>query len=356
MYSGSKHLCELIPFKHGYLMSRPQIDATKVSMVTVDDGNDGQRVDNFLIYLLKGAPKTLVYRIIRKGEVRVNKGRVKADTRIKSGDIVRVPPVRLPDAAEVPDVSPALQGILDNSILYEDDGLIAVNKPHGLAVHGGSGVSLGLIEALRKLRPNHEFLELVHRLDRDTSGVILVAKKRKVLTVLQKMLVDKKGIRKRYLALVHGRWDKATTDIRLPLLRTERKSGERIVVVSEEGKSCHTKTRLLASAGRYSLIEAEPVTGRTHQIRVHTLSQGHIIAGDEKYSDRIDALADKESGIRRLCLHAWRLSFTNPLNGEKLHLEATPDKELRNIFRNAGCEVDLSSKYLTESPSKGITK
>lgn len=333
-------------------MSRPQIDATKVSMVTIDDGNDGQRIDNFLLYMLKGVPRTLVYRIIRKGEVRVNKGRVKADTRINTGDVVRIPPVRLPDATEVPDVSPALQGILDGAILYEDDGLIAVNKPHGLAVHGGSGVSLGLIEALRKMRPDHEFLELVHRLDRDTSGVILVAKKRKVLTALQKMLVDKKGIRKRYLALVHGCWNKTTTDVRLPLLRTERKSGERIVVVSEEGKTCHTKTRLLSSVGRYSLIEAEPVTGRTHQIRVHALSQGSVIAGDEKYSDRIEILADKEAGIRRLCLHAWRLSFTNPLNGEKLHLEASPDKELRKIFRDTGCEVDLT----VDTSNKGGNK
>ncbi len=321
-------------------MPRPQLDPAKVNFIDVDEGNDGQRLDNFLLSLLKGAPKTLVYRIIRKGEVRINKGRAKADSRLKRGDRVRVPPVRLPEANEVPDVSPALQKILKDSVLYEDDALLAVNKPHGLAVHGGSGVSLGLIEALRKTRPDHSFLELVHRLDRDTSGVILVAKKRKALTILQQMLVDKRGISKKYLALVHGHWDAGVTDIRLPLLRTERQSGERVVVVSEDGKSCHTRMRLLSEGGRYSLIEAEPVTGRTHQIRVHCLSQGAAIAGDVKYSDRTEALQDKEQGIRRLCLHAWRLGFRHPISGERLNIEAKPDGELRSIFHKVGCSYE----------------
>lgn len=321
-------------------MPKPQLDPAKVNFIDVDEGNDGQRLDNFLLSLLKGAPKTLVYRIIRKGEVRINKGRAKADSRLKKGDRVRVPPVRLPEANEVPDVSPALHKILKDSVLYEDDALLAVNKPHGLAVHGGSGVSLGLIEALRKVRPDHSFLELVHRLDRDTSGVILIAKKRKALTALQQMLVDKRGISKKYLALVHGRWDPAVSDIRLPLLRTERQSGERIVVVSEEGKSCHTRTRLLSEGKRYSLVEAEPVTGRTHQIRVHCLAQGAAIAGDEKYSDRTEKQQDKDEGIRRLCLHAWRLSFRHPISGERLSIEAKPDGELKSIFRNVGCNLE----------------
>ncbi len=321
-------------------MSKPQLDPAKVNFIDVDEGNDGQRLDNFLLSLLKGAPKTLVYRIIRKGEVRINKGRAKADSRLKKGDRVRVPPVRLPEANEVPDVSPALHKILKDSVLYEDDALLAVNKPHGLAVHGGSGVSLGLIEALRKVRPDHSFLELVHRLDRDTSGVILIAKKRKALTALQQMLVDKRGISKKYLALVHGHWDPVVSDIRLPLLRTERQSGERIVVVSEEGKSCHTRTRLLSEGKRYSLVEAEPVTGRTHQIRVHCLAQGAAIAGDEKYSDRTEKQRDKDEGIRRLCLHAWRLSFRHPISGERLSIEAKPDGELKSIFRKVGCNLE----------------
>ena len=316
------------------------LNQAKVSFVEVTSDNHGQRVDNFLLTLLKGAPKTLVYRIIRKGEVRVNKGRVKADTRLSSGDVVRVPPVRLATKNDVPDVSPQLNQLLNNSILYEDDGLIAINKPHGLAVHGGSGVSLGLIEALRKMRPNHSFLELVHRLDRDTSGVILVAKKRAVLTALQKMLVDKKGIRKQYLALVHGLWDVSIRKVCLPLLRTERQSGERIVVVSEEGKESLTKTSLIKQGSRYSLIEAEPVTGRTHQIRVHTLSQGHVIAGDVKYSDKLDEATDKSSGVRRLCLHAWKLSFRHPESGESIALCAPIDGELEALFRDADCLVE----------------
>ena len=178
-------------------MTNNIIDPTKVSFVTVTESNDGQRIDNFLLSLLKGVPRTLVYRIVRKGEVRVNKGRVKADSRIHIGDVVRIPPIRLPEQGELPDVSSALERLLNEAIVYEDDGLLAVNKPHGLAVHGGSGISLGLIEALRKMRPDHAFLELVHRLDRDTSGIILVAKKRSVLTALQRMLVAQKGIRKR---------------------------------------------------------------------------------------------------------------------------------------------------------------
>ena len=323
-------------------MSKTRHDPTRVSFIQIDEDNHGQRVDNFLLTLLKGAPKSLVYRIIRKGEVRLNKGRVKADSRLSKGDTLRVPPVRLPEQGEVPDVSPALAELLSDSILYEDEGLLAVNKPHGLAVHGGSGVSLGMIEALRKLRPQHSFLELVHRLDRDTSGVILVAKKRSVLTALQQMLVNKQGIRKQYLALVHGQWDANVQDVKLPLLRTERQSGERIVVVSEEGKSAHTRTRLLSSGRKYSLVAAEPVTGRTHQIRVHCLSQGHIIAGDQKYSDKVLAEMDKAQGIQRLCLHAWQLNFRHPMTGEQLHLVAPPDDELTGVFEKAGCKLEVA--------------
>lgn len=318
-------------------MSKLSFDTSKVSFVEVTQDNAGQRVDNFLISLLKGAPKTLVYRIIRKGEVRVNKGRVKADTKLQSGDLVRIPPVRLAKKEEVPDVSPALSGLLQDSVLYEDDSLLAVNKPHGLAVHGGSGVSLGLIEALRKMRPDHSFLELVHRLDRDTSGVILIAKKRAALTSLQRMLANKKGIRKQYLALVHGIWDQGKKLVDLPLLRTERQSGERIVVVSAEGKPSLTKTKLMKKGQNYSLIQAEPVTGRTHQIRVHTLYNGHVIAGDQKYSDRVDAEKDKSMQVRRLCLHAWRLSFRHPITGEPVSIEAPIDPELKAIYRSVDC-------------------
>lgn len=319
-------------------MSNQQPDQTKVTLVEITEDNHGQRVDNFLLTALKGVPRTLVYRIIRKGEVRVNKGRVKADSRLQSGDIIRIPPVRVPDKNETPDVSPALNGLLDSAIVYEDAGLLAVNKPHGLAVHGGSGVSLGMIEALRKMRPDHTFLELVHRLDRDTSGIILVAKKRSVLTALQRMLANKSGIKKRYLALVHGAWPEVVTDVKLPLLRTERKSGERIVLVDDEGKTSHTRYSLLASGSHYSLVEAEPVTGRTHQIRVHCQSQGCTIAGDEKYGDKSEQDIDRQRGVRRLCLHAHQLAFRHPSTGEELCLNAEPGEELRHLFKKVGCE------------------
>ncbi|MCA6061073.1 23S rRNA pseudouridine(955/2504/2580) synthase RluC [Thalassolituus sp. ST750PaO-4] len=322
-------------------MSNHEIDTGKVSLLTVTADNDGQRVDNFLISVLKGVPKTLVYRIIRKGEVRVNKGRVKADTRLAAGDVVRVPPLRIAERDETPDVSPALQEILQNAILHEDDGLLVVNKPHGLAVHGGSGVNLGLIEALRKMRPDHRFLELVHRLDRDTSGVIMIAKKRSVLTALQRMLANKSGISKKYLAMVHGHWPASVTEVREPLLRFERQSGERMVMVSPEGKTSLTKTTLKASGSHYSLIEAEPVTGRTHQIRVHCQFQGCSIAGDVKYCDRSQQDIDKRQGVKRLFLHAWQLSFRHPDSGERLQISALPDDEFSSILKKAGCEFAL---------------
>ncbi|MCA6062341.1 RluA family pseudouridine synthase [Thalassolituus marinus] len=320
-------------------MSKQAIDPTQVSLVTITQDNEGQRVDNFLITALKGVPKSAVYRIVRKGEVRVNKKRVKADTRLHAGDVLRIPPVRLPEKGETPDVSENLQNLLNESILYEDSGLIAVNKPHGLAVHGGSGVTLGLIEAMRKMRPDHSFLELVHRLDRDTSGVILIAKKRSVLTGLQRMLVNKAGITKRYLAMVHGHWPAAITEVKEPLTRFERQSGERMVMVDPEGKTSHTRTTLLASGSHYSLIEAEPVTGRTHQIRVHCQFHDHSIAGDAKYCDKVQQGIDKKQGVRRLFLHAWQLSFRHPDSGEQLTVTALPDAEFTDILNKADCNA-----------------
>lgn len=319
-------------------MPKTSLDTTKVSFLTISEDNHDQRVDNFLLSQLKGVPKTLVYRVIRKGEVRVNKKRVKADTRLKSGDLVRIPPVRLPERGETPPVSTVLRDKLDSAILYEDDGLLAVNKPCGLAVHGGSGVSLGMIEALRKMRPDHSFLELVHRLDRDTSGVILVAKKRSVLKALQTMLAHKQGITKEYLAMVHGRWPQLKMEVNQPLLRVERQSGERMVRVSADGKQSLTRFELLAQGGRYALVKAEPVTGRTHQIRVHSQSVGCVIAGDEKYRSPIDVGIDDKQGIKRLHLHAWRLQFRHPTTGERLCLIAEPDQELQRSFQQAGCQ------------------
>lgn len=323
-------------------MSKQSLDTTKVSFLTITEAHAEQRLDNFLLTALKGAPKSLVYRIIRKGEVRVNKGRAKADTRLYINDVVRVPPIKLPEKGDLPNVSKALQQHLERSIVYEDTGLLAINKPHGLAVHGGSGVSLGLIEALRQIRPEHTFLELVHRLDRDTSGIILVAKKRSVLTALQRMLVNKQGIRKIYWAMVHGFWPAGTTHLHAPLKRFERQSGERMVMVDEiEGKESHTRTQLLAQGVHYSLLEAEPITGRTHQIRVHCQSQGFAIAGDEKYCDKVQANIDKQHGVKRLMLHAYQLAFRHPDTGEALVLTAPLEADFARTLKSEGCYVEV---------------
>lgn len=317
------------------------LDTSKVSFIEVTDHNAGQRVDNFLLATLKKVPKALVYRIVRKGEVRVNKKRVKADTRLDVGDLVRIPPLRLPQEQAASRAPSGLLDALRQAVVYEDDGLLAINKPHGLAVHGGSGVSLGLIEALRQLYPSHVFLELVHRLDRDTSGIILVAKKRTVLVALQKMLVNKTGIRKKYLALVHGRWPESVREVKAPLKKIERQSGERIMLVDGEGKASHTRYKKLAQGSGYALVEAEPVTGRTHQIRVHSQFQGHSIAGDDKYCDKVLKGIDQQHSIKRLMLHALALEFRHPLSGKVLSLRAAPDASFMNVLDNEGCSCEI---------------
>ncbi|WP_221795048.1 RluA family pseudouridine synthase [Oceanobacter mangrovi] len=322
-------------------MAKFDIDTSKVNFLEVTEDNHGQRIDNYLLGSLGKVPKALVYRIVRKGEVRVNKKRVKADSRVVTGDIVRVPPLRLPQEQAVGHASDALLDGLRQAIVYEDDALLAINKPHGLAVHGGSGVNLGLIEALRQMYPSHSFLELVHRLDRDTSGIILVAKKRSALVALQKMLVNKVGIQKRYLALVHGRWPAAITEVKAPLKKFERQSGERIMLVDAEGKASHTRYRLLSSGSHYSLLEAEPVTGRTHQIRVHCQYQGHTIAGDDKYRDRTQVMIDQEHGVRRLFLHALQLQFRHPLTGERMSLSAPPGNDFDRFLEKEGCSYEI---------------
>jgi len=292
----------------------------------------GQRLDNFLMSRIKGVPKSMVYRIIRKGEVRVNKGRTKPDYKLKQGDLVRIPPVRVKEEAKVENVPDKMAHDIESAILFEDDYLIAVNKPRGMAVHGGSGISLGLIEALRVIRPDVRRLELVHRLDRDTSGVILVAKKRSVLIALHDMLQKKSGIQKRYWALVYGVWPKHTKDVKVPLLKNELKSGERVVRASQEGKPCHTRYSLERRFNGYTLVNAEPVTGRTHQIRVHCQFTGHSIVGDEKYATDDELKQAKKAGARRLFLHAKSLRFIHPQTKEKLNLEAPIDDAFESFL------------------------
>ncbi|MGL5532303.1 MAG: 23S rRNA pseudouridine(955/2504/2580) synthase RluC, partial [Plesiomonas shigelloides] len=256
---------------------------TKVQILTVADDEAGQRIDNYLRTRLKGVPKSLLYRILRKGEVRVNKKRIKPEYKLQAGDEVRVPPIRVSEKEDAP-VSAKLTRVaaLADCILYEDDGLIVLNKPSGTAVHGGSGLSFGVIEGLRALRPEARFLELVHRLDRDTSGILLVAKKRSVLRDLHEQL-RVKTVQKDYLALVRGQWQKHCKVVQAPLMKNVLQSGERIVRVSAEGKPSETRFEVVERFEQATLVKASPVTGRTHQIRVHTLHAGHPIAFDDKY-------------------------------------------------------------------------
>ena len=299
--------------------------ASKVQWISVDDDMAGQRVDNFLMARLRGVPKGLIYRIIRKGEVRVNKGRVKQSTRLAAGDVVRVPPVVQQAKPEQPRPGDRVQAVMEAAVVFEDDTMLVVNKPSGIAVHGGSGLNFGLIEVLRAARPQAKFLELVHRLDRDTSGLVMVAKKRSALRYLQDELRQKQ-IRKHYHALVAGDWPDKLKKVAEPLLRYEMPNGERRVKVSPEGKESLTLFRKLQQFQGYTLVEASPVTGRTHQIRVHAAWAGHPIAGDDKYMDDASLKAFRAVGGQRLMLHARALEFRLPGSGEAMTLEAEYDE------------------------------
>ena len=305
-------------------------DRPKVKYVTIDDNNHDQRVDNFLMSQLKGVPKSRIYNLLRKGEVRVNKKRVKAEVRLQAGDIVRIAPVMVMEAKETPTVPDRLAAEIEARIVYEDAGLMVINKPPGLAVHGGSGLSFGLVEVIRQMRTREKFIELVHRLDRDTSGLIMVAKKRAVLKELHTALRDKAGVQKTYLALVHGSWPKRKLQVNAPLLKNELKSGERVVKVHTDGKESLTRFRLLRQFEGFSLVECEPVTGRTHQIRVHTQYAGYSIVGDEKYSTDEQIKLAKQLGLKRLCLHATKLDIQ--LGGERILLEAPLDDDWREAM------------------------
>lgn len=299
----------------------------KAYFVEIDETRAGQRIDNFLIGELKGVPKTRVYRILRKGEVRVNKGRVGPDYKLVAGDIVRVPPIRVAEETEGPSPQLAKVRQLEDCIVYEDEAIIVLNKPSGLAVHGGSGLSFGAIEGLRALRPKAKFLELVHRLDRDTSGLLLVAKKRSALLALQEQLREK-TLQKRYWCLVKGKWPAALKDVTVALMKNELKSGERVVRVAKDGKPAHTQFRVLKRFPDCTLVEASPLTGRTHQIRVHTQYAGHPIIGDPKYGDPEANALFASRGIGRLFLHAASLTFELPGMAKPLTLNAELELEL----------------------------
>jgi len=301
-----------------------------VQWITVDEDMAGQRVDNFLMARLRGVPRSIVYRVVRKGEVRVNKGRVKPDTRLQAGDVVRIPPIVQQAKPEQPRPGDRVQGVVEAAVVFESSDMLVVNKPSGIAVHGGSGLSFGLIEVLRSSRPQAKFLELVHRLDRDTSGLVMVAKKRSALRFLQDELRHKR-MRKHYHALVIGDWPDDVSRVAEPLLRYEMPNGERRVRVSSEGKESLTLYRCLERFDGYSLVQASPVTGRTHQIRVHSAWAGHPIAGDDKYMDDASLKAFRSIGGERLMLHARALEFALPGTGEAMFLEAPYDTAFRKL-------------------------
>ncbi len=315
------------------MTTTPQQVATKVQFVTIDDNHAGQRIDNYLVTLLKGVPKSRVYRILRKGEVRVNKKRIKPVYKLQEGDIVRVPPVTMSEEKPLP--NPKLDKIasLESHIIFEDDYLIVINKPSGIAVHGGSGLKFGLIEGLRALRPDARYLELVHRLDRDTSGCMLVAKKRSTLRALHQQLREK-TIEKNYLALVLGQWEKTDKAVHAPLLKNTLQSGERLVRVDPEGKESHTKFKIVQRFEDCTLVQASPVTGRTHQIRVHTLYAGHPIACDDKYGDDTFDKQMRKLGLNRLFLHSASLKFFHPNTETDMRFEAPMDKSLKQTIES----------------------
>ena len=303
---------------------------TKVLFVDIDDDMAGQRIDNFLRNQLKSIPKSMVYRIVRKGEVRVNKKRVKAEYKLKAGDLVRIPPVTIEE--QVDEVAPSTKlnkvAELEHMIIHEDDHMLILNKPSGTAVHGGSGLKFGAIEALRALRPEARFLELVHRIDRDTSGILLVAKKRSALRHLQAQFREK-TVKKYYFALVMGEWKSSCKVVNAPLLKHEVNS---IVRVHPNGKASETRFKILEKFAQATLIQASPITGRTHQIRVHSQYAGHPIAWDDRYGDRrFDAYTSKV-GLDRLFLHAANIKFQHPSNDEWMDINAPMEPKLEHAL------------------------
>ena len=322
----------------------PEVRKEAVSLTRIDAGDEGQRLDNFLLRVCKGVPKSHIYRILRSGEVRVNGKRSEAAYRVQAGDLIRIPPMRLParpDEASRQAVAGAAVKV-DLPVVFEDEALLALAKPPGVAVHGGSGLAFGVIEALRMQRPDARFLELAHRLDRETSGLLLVGKKRSALKALHDMFRVGSSD-KRYLVLVVGEWKEAVKHVKLPLYKYLTDDGERRVEVdAEAGRPAYTIFRKLASGKRFSLLEAQLKTGRTHQIRVHLAHLGYPIAGDEKYGDFPLNRALMKEGLKRMFLHAWRMRFPHPASGEQLSLEAPLAEDLRRYLNYLQTTGDLA--------------
>lgn len=313
-----------------------EVSKSSVTQALITENEHGQRLDNLLLKQCKGVPKSHVYSIVRSGQVRVNGRRAEVSYRLQTGDVLRIPPLRI--ARREQEIVAGAEFNVDLPVLYEDDGLLIIDKPAGIAVHGGSGESFGVIEALRRQRPQARFLELAHRLDRETSGILLVGKKRSALLALHEMFRDGggggRGADKRYQVLVSGRWMDPVRNVRVPLLKYLQPSGERRVRVSEAGKASHTVFRLLARWEHFSLLEAHLKTGRTHQIRVHLAHLGYPVAGDEKYGDFALNRVLARDGLKRMFLHAWTMRLPNPLDGRDLVVEAPLPVALRRFLHS----------------------
>jgi 23S rRNA pseudouridine955/2504/2580 synthase len=307
-------------------------DKPQVRFITIDTEDAGQRIDNFLLRTLKGVPKSHLYRLMRKGEIRVNKKRIKPVYKLALNDILRIAPIRVSEKTEPVSTGLNIVANLEKQILFEDDRLIVINKPSGMAVHGGSGLSFGLIEALRALRPDARMLELVHRLDRDTSGCLVVAKKRSALRHLHEQLRSK-NVQKFYQALVKGHWPTKLTRVTEGLRKNDLKSGERVVIVDNiDGKESETRFKVLERYRGATLVRAFPVTGRTHQIRVHCQVSGHSIAMDAKYGNEDFDVEMKSKGLKRLFLHAASIEFTHPKTEERIKIEAPLEPNLEKLL------------------------
>ena len=329
-------------------MKTHAISKDSVSLITVAEHEAGQRLDNYLIKILKGVPKSHIHRIIRAGEVRLNKKRCKPDSRIQTGDLLRIPPVRTAEKQRSSENRAQAVPAREFTIIYEDDALLVIDKPAGTAVHGGSGVSFGVIEQIRRARPEARYLELVHRLDKDTSGLLMIAKKRSALVKLHEAIRNDHP-KKIYLALGVGKLPNDSFHVKLPLFKYTGAQGEKMVRVSEDGQSAHTIFRVLnrfsddllhqVGLSHLTLVQATLKTGRTHQIRVHLQSQQCPIAGDERYGDYQANKRLQKLGLKRMFLHAAELHLNHPLTGEKLILKAPLPQELAQfvlMLENAG--------------------
>ena len=301
-----------------------------VQFIDISAAQAGQRIDNFLLTLEKGVPKSRIYRAIRKGEVRVNKGRIKQTYKIQAGDSIRIPPLRTSEKSAKSFVGSNVRQQLTECVLFEDDDLLVINKPPGLAVHAGSNIDQGIIEALRIIRDDQPYLELVHRLDRDTSGCLLIAKSRHALVHLQNQMRDHE-INKRYLTLLKGSWSQQERLVEQPLLKNTVLAGERMVQINPEGKYAKTVFIPIEAFPQAQLTEVVLYTGRTHQIRVHSHHLGHPVAGDDKYGHRKFNKEMKKMGLKRMFLHAWKLDVKHPTTEKVLNLIAPLPSQLQNV-------------------------